>query len=153
MIEEELKRRLSLYHDGGLSEGERREIEDLIRTDPECEREARRIWRLSEVLRPAPLPELSAEARAGLHRRLDRFPENGLLPWAESLAFAAVVLLLLGTSLCLGTDATDRAAFAEMEDWEQIAVMPKPDPSYTVEPEIRLAQWVVGGLSVENGYE
>ena len=153
MKREELKRRLSLYHDGGLSEEHRREMENLLLVDPELKREERRIRHLSGILQSIQLPPLSAGARARLHAKLDCRTENGLLVWAESLAFTAVLLFLIGTTLYVRTETSERNPNPELQYWEQVAVMREDAPAYSAEPKVQLAHWLVGGLSGENEYD
>jgi hypothetical protein len=128
-------------------------MENLIQVDPEWKREERRIRRLSEALRSVQLPPLSAGARARLHAKLDRRTENGLLLWAESLAFTAVLLFLIGTTLCVRTETPERTPIVQLQYWEQVAVMRENAPAYSAEPKVHLAHWVVGGLSGENEYD
>jgi anti-sigma factor RsiW len=152
--DDEIDRKLSAYHDGEVSESERADLEDLIAADAGCSQETLRLKRLSSLLRSAPVPDIPASVRARLHGALEPSPENGLLLLAEFLAAAAVVLLIFGSTLWMRLDRLDDTQAFPGQDWQQTAITAGDELTYTDEPDIQLAQWMVAGLNeAGNGYE
>lgn len=96
--------RLSAYLDGEASEGERRQVEARLETDPETRRQLARLQALRSRLHRAPVPEaVSPEATlAGVFDRVDRRRRRWTLWGGSALAATCVGLLATATALWRG---------------------------------------------------
>jgi anti-sigma factor RsiW len=150
MAECERVERVSAYHDGELDGPSRARLEAHLRACPACAAELARLRNLSQLIRAARRPRISAGAVGRLHRLADLQPKVALVRMAE-VFMAAAALILVCSGVWLWRISSAGAASAQIPLWETAAVAPQ-DPSAVATQE-QLAQWIVQDLSRKNGHD
>jgi anti-sigma factor RsiW len=138
---------LSAYHDGELSPPQREQFERHLAGCPACADELEQFRRLSALLDAAPRPRLGDDSRRELYALAPQVEEAGFLRIAKwTTALAASVML--AASVWVMSHQPGAQAFTDVpRAWEQDAINPPSDAS--AEP--RFAEFVVNGLSSDNG--
>ena len=101
-MNDELKQKLSAYHDGELTETEARKLEQALRDDPQIADGLKQLRALSHLLETAKMPSLSDQGRQRLYAQAELLPQRELTRTVGFLATAAAVVLLV-CSLTLWT--------------------------------------------------
>ena len=148
-MNDELKQKLSAYHDGELPESEVREFEDTLRSDPQLADELKQLRLMSRLLETAAAPSLSAQAKTRLHQKVELMPQRELTRTMSTLtAAAAIVLLVCSITLWTGQRNTVNPA----SDLWEVAVWTTPSEEDETElaeadDEGQLAEWIINDLA------
>lgn len=141
---------LSAYHDGELSDEQRRRVEQHLESAcPACQAELQQWQRFSQMLASAPAVRLPAEAREALYRLAPAAREIGVIRLAEwATALAASVLIAVSGWLVLGHKTTAAQPVAEAQPWVKIALNPPKslDTVADAGTDTQLPDWVLSNL-------
>jgi len=137
------------YRDGELSPEDRLGFEAHLAACEECRAELAQLAALSRVVTTAYVPEMPRGLVEHLHENVVIVRERSVLKLAESLiAAAAAVILACGGVIWSGSGGT-QVETAGTAAWQSAAVTLNIE-TVTSETQ-RVAQWMVDGLSLENG--
>jgi len=140
--------RVSAYHDGELPPQARIDFEAHLRECAGCARELKRLRKISELLRGAPIPDLPAQVLAQTRECISVARDYSVFKMARILtAAAAAILVVCGGWLW---DISGESYMPlQASGWEQAAVQLRVETSTGDFQQI--AQWIVEDLSMENG--
>ena len=140
---------LELY--GEADGGDAAELKAHLAGCAECRAECAQLAAISRLLTTAQVPDISQEAIERLHEEAVAAPGRGVLKLAERLiAAAAVITVACGGWLWRGPSVSEPALAGEA-DWQQAAVTLNVEAVSSDAQQ--LAQWMVEGLTTENGNE
>lgn len=147
---------LSAYHDGELSEAQRRQVEQHLDSHcPACAVELQQWQRLSSLLALAPALRLPVAAREELYKLAPVVREAGFIRLAEwTTALAASVLVAVSAWMVVGHKAatpTPQLAPTQVADnttWVQVFKNPNQNLDTVADAgsEAQFSDWVVNNL-------
>ncbi|HSU66498.1 MAG TPA: zf-HC2 domain-containing protein [Tepidisphaeraceae bacterium] len=146
---------LSAYHDGELSEAQRRQVEQHLESAcPACAAELQQWQRLSSLLASAPALRLPVAAREELYKLAPVVREAGFIRLAEwTTALAASVMIAASAWLVVGHKAvapTSVTAPTQVADNSWVPIFKNPnqnlDTVADAGSEAQFSDWVVTNL-------
>ncbi len=141
------------YHDGELSAGARRELDEHLQGCLSCARELEQLRSMSEFFAGAAMPQMPAGVLDGLHRRLASLRGGVTVRMAKMLmASAATVLLVCSALLWQALREQVPHTSGPMPDWEMAATGSRTE-ELADGAEEQMAQWIVEDLSLESAHE